>query len=149
MQINEKYYYKLSVVQIVCNPIEVLPIRLCMFGFIISFPFTISLDPVPPIIVILFALLFLFLFKLPLISFFADLRMYKADREFLLERDAVCVDNGYGYIRLSSKLCKVSKGLLGTYLLRWPQGYFIVIPKGIGSRDEIEKLIYRNNSVEK
>jgi len=87
------------------------------------------------------ALLVLTLWHRPMLSFYRALTNSEYINVVEISRGSVRFGVGEPQLQLSRKMLKVSRGMCGTFVVRDPRGYVLVLPKDVMPFAQLKELI--------
>jgi hypothetical protein len=101
----------------------------------------VSASGIQRLLIIVVLVLPLLVFRRPMVSFYRGLVDHKYVNTVEIKKDAVAFGVNEPQAEISRQPLKVSKGLCGTFVIRHPRGYSLVIPNDIVSFERLSQLI--------
>lgn len=134
--------FSLTRLQRMLNPLERL-IFAVLGTFVVAFGAwaVVSASGMQRLLIIAVVVLPLLVFRKPMVSFYRGLADQKYINTVEIEKDAVAFGVNEPQAKVSRQPLKVSKGLCGTFVIRHPYGYSLVIPNNVISFERLSQLI--------
>jgi ABC-type multidrug transport system fused ATPase/permease subunit len=101
----------------------------------------VSASGLQRLLIIVIVVLPLLVFRKPMLSFYRGLVGHKYINTVEIKNDTVAFGVNEPQAKISRQPLKVSKGLCGTFVIRHPYGYSLVIPNDVVSFERLTELI--------